>query len=89
VLPQYKADQLMFWQTLLPSAALIPLTMSQLMVAGAAPVYMVIAGILGVGFFCCSARLALRKSKGAARRTLMASIFYLPLIFFVLLLAIH
>jgi len=33
--------------------------------------------------------LAFRKSKSAARRTLMASIVYLPLIFFVLLLAIH
>jgi heme o synthase len=89
VLPHYKADQLMFCQTLLPSAGLIALTMSQLMVAGAAPVYIVIASILGVGFFCCGALFVLRKSKGAARRTLMASIFYLPLIFFVLLLAIH
>ncbi len=87
VLPHYRADQLMFWQTLLPSAALIPLTMSQLIVVGAAPLYIAIADMLGVGFFCCSALLALRKSKSAARRTLMASIFYLPLIFFVLLLA--
>jgi len=89
VLPHYKADQLMFWQTLLPSAALVPLTVSQLMVARAAPVYIVMASILGAGFFCCSALFAVRKSKSAARRTLMASIVYLPLIFFVLLLATH
>jgi heme O synthase-like polyprenyltransferase len=45
-----------------------------------------IPGILSFAFFCCSAPLALRKSKRAARRTLMASILYLPLIFIVILL---
>jgi protoheme IX farnesyltransferase len=86
VLPHCKADQLMFWQTLLPSAVLIPVTMSQPMIAGAAPVYIVIAGILSYAFFCCSAPLAFRKSKVAARRALLASILYLPLIFIAILL---
>jgi hypothetical protein len=86
VAPQCHADRLLAWQTLLPSAALIPLTLSQPMVAGAAPVYIAIAGILSTAFFFCCAPFALGKSKRAARRTLMASILYLPLIFIVILL---
>jgi len=46
VLPHWHADRLMFWQILLPSAALIPVTMSQPTVAGAAPVYVAVTGIL-------------------------------------------
>jgi protoheme IX farnesyltransferase len=86
VLPHCNPDRLMFWQTLLPSAALIPASVIQLMVSGAAPVLIVIAGVLSLAFFCYSAALTLRKSKSAARRTLMVSVLYLPLIFTVIFL---
>lgn len=89
IFPHYHADRLMFWQTLLPSAALVPLTMSQTMVAGAAPAYIAIAGILSFAFFLSSSTFALRRSKAAARRTLMVSILYLPLTFIVTLLCKH
>jgi heme o synthase len=89
VLPRRQADRLMFWQTLLPSAVLIPVTMSQPMVVGAAPFYIAIAGMVSLAFFFCSAPLAFRKSKVAARRTLLGSILYLPLIFIVILLGKH
>ena len=53
--------------------------------AGAGYVSVAIAGILSCGFFFYSAPLALRTSIAAARRTLPASIIYLPLIFIVIL----
>jgi heme O synthase-like polyprenyltransferase len=59
------------------------------MIAGAAPVYIAIAGILSLALFYCSAPVAFRASKAAARRTLMVSILYLPLIFIVILLDKH
>jgi heme O synthase-like polyprenyltransferase len=37
--------------------------------------------VLSSGFFYYAARLALDRSNAAARRTLLASIVYLPLIF--------
>lgn len=86
VLPRCHADRLVFWQTLLPSALLIPVSMSQPMLAGAGPVFIAIAGILSCLFFFYSAPLAFRTSKAAARRTLMVSIIYLPLILIVILL---
>jgi protoheme IX farnesyltransferase len=86
VLPLSEAGRLMSWQALLPSAALISVSMSQLIIARAAPFLIVIAGILNLAFFYSIAAMALRKSKGAARRTLLTSILYLPLIFIVTLL---
>lgn len=86
VLPESRAGRIMALQTLLPGAALIPVSIGQLLVAGAAPVLVLIAGVLSLAFFYYSAGLAFRKSKAAARRTLLVSILYLPLIFVVLLL---
>ena len=85
-LPALTAFWALFWQTLLPSALLIPVSMSQPVVAGAGYVAVAIAGILSCAFFFYSAPLAFRTSIAAARRTLMASIIYLPLIFIVILL---
>ena len=76
----------MSWQTLLPSAVLIPVSVGQLAVAGAAPVLIVLGGVLSLALFYCSAVLASRQSKAAARRTLLASILYLPLVLIVMLL---
>ena len=51
-----------------------------------ARVYFVAACILSSGFFYYSARLAFRRSNAAARRLLMASIIYLPLVFLLMVL---
>ena len=86
VLPRCHADRLVFWQTLLPSAFLIPVSMRQPVVGGAGYVSVTIAGILSCAFFFYSAPLGFRTSRTAARRTLMASVIYLPLIFIAILL---
>jgi heme O synthase-like polyprenyltransferase len=49
-------------------------------------VYLVVACILSLGFFFYSARLAFRRSNAAARRLPMASIIYLLLMFFLMVL---
>lgn len=83
MLPHCHADRLMCSQTLPPSALLIPVSMSQPIIAGAHPVYIVIVGILSFAFFFCCAPLPFRQSNVAARRT------YLPLVLIVILLGKH
>ena len=50
--------------------------------AGSSLSYSVVAFILSSGYLYYGARLAFRKSNVAARQLLMASIIYLPLVFF-------
>jgi protoheme IX farnesyltransferase len=76
----------MSWQALVPSFALIPVSLIPTVISGAGLVYFVVACILSLGFFFYSARLAFRRSNAAARRLLMASIIYLPLMFFLMVL---
>ncbi len=56
------------------------------MIGSTGLIYFVAASILSLGFFFYSARLAFRRSNVAARRLLMASIMYLPLVFFLMVL---
>jgi heme o synthase len=87
VLPRgEQGGRLMSWQTLVASLALIPVSLSPTVIGGASRAYFVVACILSFGFFCCSAHLAFRRSKVAARRLLMASIIYLPLGLFLMVL---
>jgi protoheme IX farnesyltransferase len=76
----------MSWQALLPSLALIPVSLIPAMAGHAGPVYFVSAGILNSVFFHYSASLAFQRSVLAARRLLLASIVYLPLAFCLLML---
>jgi protoheme IX farnesyltransferase len=87
VLPQGKRSGLfMSGQAVVASLALIPVSLSPSLIGHTGPVYLVLACTLSSGFFFFSARLALQRSNVAARRLLMASIVYLPLAFFLMVI---
>jgi protoheme IX farnesyltransferase len=87
VLPRgEQGRRLMSWQALVASLALIPVSLSSTVIGRAGPVHFAVACIVSSGFFFYSARLALQRSNAAARRLLMASIIYLPLVFFLMVL---
>jgi heme o synthase len=75
----------MAWQILVFSVALIPVSLIPALVREAGLVYFVGALVLSSGFFCYAGRLAFYRSNSTARRTLFASIVYLPLIFSLLM----
>ena len=84
--PGEQRGRFMSWQALVPSLALIPVSLSPAVIVPAGLVYVVVACILSSGFFYYSARLAFRRSNVDARRLLMASIIYLPLAFLLMVL---
>jgi len=75
------------YQTLVALVALLPASLLPLAAGYASPLYGVGALILGVGFADCAARFASLPSAAAARRLLLASIIYLPLVFTLLILS--
>jgi heme O synthase-like polyprenyltransferase len=75
----------MSWQALVPSLALIPVSLSPAVFGHAGLFYSVVVFALSSGYFFMSARLAFRRSKVAARRLLLASIVYLPLAFILIM----
>lgn len=82
VLPQGGArDRFVVLQTILPLLALLPL--SVLPAAATRPTipYCMGALLLSLGFFYYGVRFVLHRSRGAARRLLVASIIYLPSVF--------
>jgi protoheme IX farnesyltransferase len=83
VLPRgERSARFMSWQSLFASFALIPVSL----VGGTGVLYFVVACLLTSGFVFDSVRLALRRSNAAARKLLMASIIYLPMMFFLMAL---
>jgi len=76
----------MSWQALAPALALIPVSLVATASGDASYGYLVAAGALSVGLLFYGSQLALLRSTRAARQLLMASIIYLPLLFFVLTL---
>jgi heme O synthase-like polyprenyltransferase len=79
----------MSWQAVVAALALIPVSLSPAVIGGASLTYLVAACILSSGYFYSSGRLAFTRSSVAARRVLMASIIYLPLAFFLMVLDKH
>jgi heme o synthase len=73
-------------QTLLAVVALVPASVLPLAAGYASPLYGLGAVILGVGFADCAARFVFSPSGSSARRLLLASIVYLPLVFTLLML---
>ena len=71
----------MVWQTLIFSASLVPVTLVPSLLKQAGVTYFVAVLFLSSGFLYYSARLAVSKSNRAARRLLLASIVYLPIVF--------
>lgn len=80
-----RRGRFMAWQILVFSVALIPVSLIPTLVREAGLVYFVGALVLSSGFFYYAARLAFYRSNATARRTLFASIVYLPLIFSLLM----
>jgi heme o synthase len=76
----------MRWQCLAPALALIPLSLAPTFMGHAGAVYLLGALLLSSGFFYYAARLALHRSNAVARRVLLASIIYLPLVLLLMLL---
>jgi heme o synthase len=87
VLPRgEQSGRFMSRQTFVASFALIPVSLTPTLIGDAGLVYFVAACLLSSGFFFYSARLAFRRSNAAARRLLIASIIYLPLAFFLVVI---
>jgi protoheme IX farnesyltransferase len=68
----------MTWHSVLPAAALIPLSLMPTFLGYADRAYLVGALLLSSSFAWCAVQLALRRSNAVARRLLLASIVYLP-----------
>jgi len=84
--PGEQSGRFMSWQASLTALALIPVSLIPAMMGRAGLVYFVLAGILSSVFFYYGAGLAFQRSTLAARRLLLASIVYLPLLFCLLVL---
>src|SRR6201997_2728817 len=77
--------RLVAWQSVLPSVALIPLSLTPALLGYAGYLYLAGALLLGVGYSYQAAQLALHRSNAVARRLLLASIVYLPSLFLLML----
>jgi protoheme IX farnesyltransferase len=87
VLPRGEGrGRLMSLQSLLPTLALVPLSLAPVLQNRAGLAYAVGAVLFGAAFSYYGARLAVRRTNAAARRLLLASILYLPLVFALMLL---
>jgi len=81
VLPQGKLkNRFVAWQTLLPSLALLAVTLVPAIRGESGIAYVVGALVLGSLFLYYSARFAFQLSTVSARRLLLASVLYLPLL---------
>jgi len=73
-------------QAMIPLLVLVPLSVMPVLFGRAGLVYLVTALALGAGFIYRADRLAVHQSNAMARRLLLTSIVYLPLIFTALVL---
>jgi protoheme IX farnesyltransferase len=86
MLPADGAGRAMAWQVLLTSATLVPVSLLPVAAGQSGWAYFIGALMLGLAFLHAGARLAAGKSTALARRLLMASIIYLPLVFALMML---
>jgi heme o synthase len=77
----------MGWQSVLPALVLVSLTFAPMALRHANPVFVTGTLLLSLGFLYFAARLALIRSNQSARRLLLVSILYLPLVFLLVVLA--
>jgi protoheme IX farnesyltransferase len=73
--------QFVGWQSVLPALALVSVTFAPMALRHANPVFTVGTLLLSLSFLYFAAKLALTRSNGSARRLLLFSVFYLPLVF--------
>ncbi len=79
--------RLMGWQSVLPALALVSVAFAPMASRHANPVFVIGTLLLSLGFLYFAARLALIRSSQSARRLLLVSILYLPLVFLLVVLA--
>ncbi len=77
----------MGWQSVLPALALVSVAFPPMASRRANPVFVTGTLLLSLGFLYFAARLALIRSSQSARRLLLVSILYLPLVFLLVVLA--
>ena len=81
VLPRgHSRDRIVTLQTILPLLLLIPAALLTTVFRDSGLLYRIGACLLSVGFLYCGMRFVLHRSSATARRLLVASIFYLPLL---------
>jgi protoheme IX farnesyltransferase len=73
-------------QAMIPLLVLVPLSLTPFLFGRAGLVYLATALMLGAGFIYRADRLAVHQTNAMARRLLLTSIVYLPLIFIALML---
>ena len=79
-------DRFVSWQSFAFAMALVPVALLPAVTGEAGIVYVFGAALLSLAFLYSSARFAFHRSNVKARQLLIASIFYLPLLFILLLL---
>jgi len=85
--PGTEKERFMGWQSVLPSLALVSVSSAPMALRHANPVFVTGTLLLSLGFLYFAARLALIRSNQSARRLLLVSILYLPLVFLLVVLA--
>jgi len=85
--PGREKARFMGWQSVLPALALVAVAVTALALGHGNPVLMAGTLLLSLGFLYFVARLALVRSSQSARRLLLVSILYLPLVFLLVVLA--
>ena len=85
--PGAEKTRFMGWQSVLPALALVSVAFAPMAFRHANPVFVTGTLLLSLGFLYFAARLALIRSNQSARRLLLVSILYLPLVFLLLVLA--
>jgi protoheme IX farnesyltransferase len=84
--PGESGGRFMSWQAVVPTLALLPVTLSPALPGRSSFTYTV-GGLLATAIFAYFAtQLAIRRSRISARRLLLASIIYLPLMFLLVVL---
>jgi protoheme IX farnesyltransferase len=87
VLPRgERRNVFMAWQSVPPSLGLILLSLGPMLLGNEGLIYTVGALLFSVCFLYYAGHLALRKTNAAARRLLLASILYLPVVFVLMVL---
>jgi len=85
--PGTEKARFMGWQSVLPTLALVSVAFAPMALRHANPVFVTGTLLLSLGFLYFAARLALIRSNQSARRLLLVSILYLPLVFLLVVLA--
>jgi len=85
--PGTEKARFMGWQSVFPALALVSVAFAPMALRHANPVFVTGTLLLSLGFLYFAARLALIRSNQSARRLLLVSILYLPLVFLLVVLA--